>query len=53
MIEEKEINEVLKKIDEGAQKMVGKPDCSDNQCRMLWVMRTTLLWVKGDLKDIQ
>ena len=50
---EKEINEILKIIDSEMQKNGGDYDVNSDLFRLSWVIRTTLLWVKGELENLK
>ncbi len=49
---EKEVDQVLKQIDEEMQKQTGNLDLPIEVFRGAAVIRTTLLWVKGELDNI-
>ena len=49
---EKEIDEVLKKLDEEMQEKVGA-DMPTEVTKLTWMVRITLLWVKGDLESLK
>lgn len=48
-----EIDELLKVLDEELQKNVGDFDMPEQALRLAWSMRTTLLWVKGELENLK
>ncbi len=50
---EKEINGVLKNLDEEIQKNVGDTDMPKEVFQNSWLIRCTLLWVKGELENLK
>lgn len=49
---EQEINDVLQKIDREVQKHIGEEETPVQLFKELWFIRTSLLWVKGELENI-
>ena len=50
---EKEIDEVLEKLDAELQKIIGNDDVPKELFRYMWNLRITLLWVKGKLESVK